>query len=214
MNGQMQVVQERNDCNQKKVIAVHLQNRQAQEERSSQPLVKECGDHKPVEERSHHQLAEACNSHQSAEECMNSNQMKLTFLSRSENEAFARNTVAAFALPLSPTVEEIGDIKTAVSEAVTNCIVHAYREKKGEITLCCGYEKDLLTVEVTDYGRGIDDVSLAMQPFYTTGAENERSGMGFTIMKTFTDGLTVHSEAGKGTTVIMKKRIGRADDAD
>ncbi|MBQ1269625.1 MAG: anti-sigma F factor [Clostridia bacterium] len=139
------------------------------------------------------------------------NQMTMTFFSRSENEAFARNAVAAFALPLSPTVEEIGDIKTAVSEAVTNCIVHAYPKSGGEITVFCGYVGDELTVEVSDRGSGIEDVSLAMQPFYTTGAETERSGMGFTIMKTFTDGLSVRSEKGKGTTVTMKKKIGRSD---
>lgn len=142
------------------------------------------------------------------------NQMTMTFFSRSENEAFARNAVAAFALPLSPTVEEIGDIKTAVSEAVTNCIVHAYHSRGGEIKVACGYQGDVLTIEVSDQGAGIDDISLAMQPFYTTGAENERSGMGFTIMKTFTDGLSVRSEKGKGTTVTMQKKIGRLSDAE
>ena len=139
------------------------------------------------------------------------NSYSMTLMSRSSNESFARATVAAFATQLDPTIEEISDIKTAVSEAVTNCIVHAYPKSGGEITVFCGYVGDELTVEVSDRGSGIEDVSLALQPFYTTGAENERSGMGFTIMKTFTDGLSVRSEKGKGTTVTMKKKIGRSD---
>lgn len=137
----------------------------------------------------------------------NSNQMKLEFPSHSVNEGFARSAVAAFASQLDPTLDELGDIKTAVSEAVTNAIVHAYPDSIGRVVLkiriCAG---NVLELTVRDYGRGIPDVEKARQPMYTTGGD-ERSGMGFTIMESFMDSLTVRSTAGRGTTVVMKKRI-------
>ncbi len=143
------------------------------------------------------------------------NEMYLKFLSRSENEVFARNVVAAFALPLSPTLSELDDVRTAVSEAVTNCIVHGYRGGEGWIELVCRTEGDLLHIEIADSGRGIADVEQALQPFYTTLPDEERSGMGFTIMQTFMTDFSVTSEAGRGTTVRMSKRLGAkaADDA-
>ena len=139
------------------------------------------------------------------------NRMKITISALSENEAFARSAVAAFCIPLKPTVDEINEIKTAVSEAVTNAVVHAYRGGEGEITLTAGYDDSgVLHMEIIDQGKGIPSVEEAMQPFFTTGAEEERSGMGFTIMRTFTDGLEVFSTPGAGTVVRMQKRIGTA----
>ena len=136
------------------------------------------------------------------------NEMQLKFLSRSENEVFARNVVAAFALPLSPTLAELSDVKTAVSEAVTNCIVHGYRGGEGWITLSCRTEDACLHIEISDSGRGIADLEKALQPFYTSLPEEERSGMGFTIMQTFMSDFSVTSEAGRGTTVRMSKTFG------
>ncbi len=136
------------------------------------------------------------------------NEMQLKFLSRSENEVFARNVVAAFALPLNPTLSELSDVKTAVSEAVTNCIVHGYRDADGWITIRCTIEGEKLHIEVSDSGRGIDDLEKALTPFYTTLPEEERSGMGFTIMQTFMSAFSVQSERGKGTTVKMCKDFG------
>ena len=133
------------------------------------------------------------------------NEMSLKFLSRSENEEFARNAVAAFVLPLNPTLNELSDVKTAVSEAVTNCIVHAYRKKTGWITLTCKTEKNRLHIEISDDGAGIEDVDRALEPFFTTLKSEERSGMGFTIMQSFMDVFSVSSAAGKGTTVTMCK---------
>ena len=133
------------------------------------------------------------------------NEMSLKFLSRSENEEFARNAVAAFVLPLNPTLDELSDVKTAVSEAVTNCIVHAYRKSAGWITLHCKTEKNRLHIEISDDGAGIEDVGRALEPFFTTLRSEERSGMGFTIMQSFMDGFSVSSAAGKGTTVTMCK---------
>ena len=128
-------------------------------------------------------------------------------LSRSANEAFARGAVACFAAQLDPTLEELGDIKTAVSEAVTNAIVHAYPDALGRIVIKARVlEEDVLEVTVRDWGRGIADVEQARQPLYTTGGE-ERSGMGFTIMESFMDALTVRSAPGKGTRVTMRRRI-------
>ncbi len=128
-------------------------------------------------------------------------------LSRSANESFARGAVACFAAQLDPTMEELGDIKTAVSEAVTNAIVHAYPDTLGRIVIKARIlEGGILEVSVRDWGRGIEDVEQARQPLYTTGGE-ERSGMGFTIMESFMDRLTVKSAPGKGTTVSMRKRI-------
>ena len=135
------------------------------------------------------------------------NYIKLDFPSRSSNEAFARSAAAAFAAQLDPTLEELGDIKTAVSEAVTNCIVHAYPEELGLIHMRLRILKgDVLEISVKDWGRGIPDVEKAMQPLYTTGGE-ERSGMGFTIMDSFMDKLRVRSAPGKGTTVVMRRTI-------
>lgn len=131
----------------------------------------------------------------------------MKMLSNGKNEAFARSAVAAFSLPCSPTVEEINDLKTAVSEAVTNAVVHAYKEDGGIIELLCEVDeaKREITVSVTDFGCGIQDVDAAKEPFYTTRPDDERSGMGFTIIETFTDEMTVRSKVGEGTTVTMKK---------
>lgn len=135
------------------------------------------------------------------------NQMETTFLSQPENESFARVVIAAFAVQLSPTVSEIADIKTAVSEAVTNAIVHGYEGTRGMVTLRAAIDDRLLTVEITDQGRGIRDVQQAMEPFFTTHPEQERSGMGFSVMQTFMDELQVTSAPGEGTSVRMRKRI-------
>lgn len=135
------------------------------------------------------------------------NYINLEFLSRSANEGFARGAVACFAAQLDPTLEELGDIKTAVSEAVTNAIVHAYPDRLGKIVLKAQLlEGNVLELTVRDWGRGIPDVDKARQPLYTTGGE-ERSGMGFTIMESFMDSLTVRSQEGKGTRVTMRRRI-------
>jgi stage II sporulation protein AB (anti-sigma F factor) len=137
------------------------------------------------------------------------NYMTLDFPSRSSNEAFARSAVACFAAQMDPNLEELGDIKTAVSEAVTNCIVHAYPERLGNITLRCRILKDnVLDIVIKDKGVGISDVDQARRPSYTTGG-NDRSGMGFTIMESFMTSLEIHSSPGKGTTVHMRRRIQR-----
>ena len=140
------------------------------------------------------------------------NYFKTTLYASSQNESFARVIVSAFAAKLDPTVEEIADIKTAVSEAVTNCIVHAYRnetderKKKIYIEAFC-HDDGTFTVSIKDKGCGIEDISLAMQPLYTTDAANERSGMGFPIMQSFTDKLKVVSKPGRGTKVTMSKKL-------
>ena len=135
------------------------------------------------------------------------NQMVLEFPSKSVNEAFARSAVACFAAQLDPTMDELGDIKTAVSEAVTNCIVHGYPDEIGTITLRCRILSDrVLDIMVKDRGCGIPDVEQARKPMYTTGGE-ERSGMGFTIMESFMHTLRVVSKPGKGTAVHMKRKI-------
>lgn len=134
--------------------------------------------------------------------------MVLTFPSLSENESFARNAVACFALNLNPSVSEISDIKTAVSEAVTNSIVHGYPDKIGEITLEGRITDGELHINVFDYGVGIENIEEAEEPFYTTREDEERSGMGFTIMKSFMDKVIVESEKKKGTRVYMVKKIG------
>ena len=137
------------------------------------------------------------------------NYMILEFPSRSCNEAFARSAVACFAAQLDPTLEELGDIRTAVSEAVTNCIVHAYPEELGNIMLRCRILKDnILDIVVKDRGVGISDVEQARRPAFTTGGA-ERSGMGFTIMESFMTTLSISSQPGKGTTVHMRRRIQR-----
>ena len=135
------------------------------------------------------------------------NQMETTFLSQPENESFARVVIAAFAVQLSPTVSEIADIKTAVSEAVTNAIVHGYEGTQGMVTLRAAIDDRTLTVEVSDTGKGIRDVKQAMEPFFTTHPEQERSGMGFAVMQTFMDELHVDSTPGMGTSIRMRKRI-------
>lgn len=135
------------------------------------------------------------------------NYIVFEFLSRSANEGFARGAVACFAAQLDPTLEELGDIKTAVSEAVTNAIVHAYPDTLGKIVVKAKiFDGNILEVTVRDWGKGIADVEQARQPLYTTGGE-ERSGMGFTIMESFMDKLTVRSSEGKGTRVTMRRRI-------
>ena len=141
------------------------------------------------------------------------NYIKLELAALGENEGFARNAVAAFALSLNPSLNELSDIKTAVSEAVTNCIVHAYSHEKGKkIVIECEVERfdegGELHIRITDFGVGIEDVERAAMPFFTTLPEGERSGMGFTIMQTFMDDFCVESKMGEGTTVRMRKRIG------
>lgn len=135
------------------------------------------------------------------------NEMKLEFLSKSSNEAFARITVAAFAAQLDPTIEELADIKTAVSEAVTNAIIHGYEEKKGIVKMRCQIIDNELIIEISDNGQGIENVELAKQPLYTTKPNLERSGMGFTIMESFMDEVEIESIVGMGTKVTMKKKI-------
>ena len=135
------------------------------------------------------------------------NQVSLVFPSRSANESFARSAAAAFAAQLDPTLEEINDVKTAVSEAVTNAIVHAYPDSIGQVVVKVRICPDqVLEVTVRDHGRGIPDIEKARQPMFTTGGE-ERSGMGFTIMESFMDRLVVRSTPGRGTTVVMRKRL-------
>lgn len=135
------------------------------------------------------------------------NYLELKFMSIGENEAFARNAVASFVLGLNPTLEEISDIKTAISEAVTNSVVHGYNEsKEGEILIKVSIVERLVVIEVRDYGIGIDDVEKAKQPFYTTKKEDERSGMGFTIMECLMDKLQINS-SGDGTVLSMQKEI-------
>ena len=135
------------------------------------------------------------------------NYIKLEFPARSVNEGFARAAAAAFAAQMDPTLEELGDIRTAVSEAVTNAIVHAYPDRVGTVQMRLRIlEGNVLEIMVRDRGRGIPDVKKAMEPMYSTGGE-ERSGMGFTIMGSFMDGLRVRSTVDKGTTVTMSKRI-------
>lgn len=135
------------------------------------------------------------------------NMMQIDFLSKSSNEGFARVAVAGFAAQLDPTLEEIGDIKTAVSEAVTNAIVHAYPNEIGKIRIKAKlYENKILELVIRDWGIGIENIAQAREPMFTTGGE-ERSGMGFTIMESFMDVLKVKSIPGKGTTVTMKRKI-------
>jgi len=137
-----------------------------------------------------------------------SNRMTLSFASRSENEAFARISVAAFVSQLDPTMEELNDLKTAVSEAVTNAIIHGYNgDPAGTVTIEAKIEGDTVSIAIRDDGDGIEDLELARQPLYTSKPELERSGMGFTIMENFMDHFEVTSEQGKGTQILMMKRI-------
>ena len=135
------------------------------------------------------------------------NEMKIEFLSKSSNEAFARISVAAFIAQLDPTLEELADIKTAVSEAVTNSIIHGYEEQDGIIKLICKIRDNEVFIEVSDSGKGIENVEIAKQPLYTTKSNMERSGMGFTIMESFMDSMEVESIVGLGTKVTMTKKI-------
>lgn len=153
------------------------------------------------------------------------NEMEIVFDAVSDNEAFARVAVAAFVSHLNPTLEELADIKTAVSEAVTNSIIHGYENlygygrpgrcpaelrkvNPGKVQIQCVLEEDMLHISVTDHGKGMDNVEQAMEPLYTTKPELERSGMGFAFMEAFMDDLEVESSPGNGTTVIMKKKLG------
>ncbi len=135
------------------------------------------------------------------------NEMSLEFLSKSCNEAFARITIAAFAAQLDPTIEELADIKTSVSEIVTNSIIHAYETIDGIIKIHSYIENNCITIEIQDSGKGIEDIEEARKPLYTSKAELERSGMGFTIVESFMDSLKVESIVGLGTKVTMKKMI-------
>lgn len=135
------------------------------------------------------------------------NKIKLTFLSLSENESFARSVVSCFALHLNPSVAQISDIKTAVSEAVTNAIVHGYPDSIGEIIMESELKDGKIHINVFDNGVGIENIKEALEPFYTSRPDEERSGMGFTIMKSFMDDVKVESESGKGTKVYMTKTI-------
>ncbi len=136
---------------------------------------------------------------------MTKNYLKLQFYSLPRNQAFARDAVAAFCLELNPSLSDLSDVKTAVSEAVTNCTVHAYKGNLGIVTVECEIEDDTLHIKVSDTGKGIADVNQAIQPFYTSAPSDERSGMGFTIMQTFMDEFKVNSIRGEGTVVYMSK---------
>ena len=136
------------------------------------------------------------------------NEAKLSFFSKSTNESFARVAVSGFFMQLDPTVDELTDIKTAVSEAVTNAIVHGYRETTGAVYITLRIVKDRIAyVKVRDVGCGIPDVKQAMEPLYTTAPEEERAGLGFAVMQSFMDTVRVHSKPGKGTTVVMTKSL-------
>lgn len=137
------------------------------------------------------------------------NKMKIEFDSRSSNEAFARVVVSAFAAQLDPTLEELADLKTAVSEAVTNAIIHGYEQKEGIIYMECLLYPDSIEVIIEDYGVGIEDIEKARIPTYTSKPELERSGMGFTVMESFMDSLEIESSFGKGTKVIMRKKFSK-----
>lgn len=141
-------------------------------------------------------------------------EMKLEIQSIPSNEAFARVAVAAFLTRLNPTMEEIADIKTAISEAVTNAIIHGYNNEIHTIEICASVEEDTLMVSVEDFGVGIKDVKKAMEPLYTTRSDLERSGMGFVFMEAFMDTVKVESNPGEGTKVIMTKKVGKRYDRD
>lgn len=139
------------------------------------------------------------------------NWMQLQFEARSENESLARIAVASFITPLNPTLEEMADVKTAISEAVTNAIIHGYEEGEGVVYIRCRLLGDLLEVEIEDKGKGIEDVELAMEPLFTTKPDKDRSGMGFSFMEAFMDELEVESFSGRGTRIMMKKKLGTGD---
>lgn len=145
---------------------------------------------------------------------METNEMVLEFDSKSQNESFARLVAAAFVTQLDPTIEEIADIKTAISEAVTNCIIHGYENGPGKVKMTGQIHGNEITLKIEDHGVGMEDVEKAMEPLYTTKPELERSGMGFAFMEAFMDELAVTSEVGKGTVVTMKKVIGKKEPAN
>lgn len=136
------------------------------------------------------------------------NYMKLEVPAKSSNEAFVRATVGAFVSQMDPTIEEIADIKTAVSEGVTNAIIHGYEDIKGVVTIICRSEENMVEIVISDSGVGISDIEKAREPLYTSKPKEERSGMGFTVMETFMDVLIIESEVGVGTRITMRKRIG------
>lgn len=140
------------------------------------------------------------------------NEMQVIFDAQSVNEGFARVTVAAFAAQLNPTVDELEDIKTAVSEAVTNAIIHGYEEQEGKVSMTCLLTDEIIHITVRDEGRGIEDIEKAKEPFFTTKPELERSGMGFSFMEAFMDEVEVESEPEKGTSVTMRKYLKKKGD--
>ena len=140
-------------------------------------------------------------------------EVRFVFDSCSENEKFARMVIAAFVLDMDPTIEELADVKTAVSEAVTNCVIHGYLETIGKIYMNCFKEDKTITVEIIDEGVGIEDIEKAMEPLYTTRPELERSGMGFAFMEAFMDSLCVESTLGVGTRIVMEKTFGTGYEA-
>ena len=142
------------------------------------------------------------------------NEMKLEFISKATNEAFARITVAAFASQLDPTIEELADIKTVVSEAVTNCIIHAYENRQGIIKINAKLADNQIIIQISDKGKGIENVDAAREPLYTTKPNLERSGMGFTIMESFMDSIKVESIVGLGTKVTLVKTIKRQEEQE
>ena len=142
---------------------------------------------------------------------INDNEMKLEFVSKTCNEAFARVTIAAFASQLDPTIDELSDIKTAVSEAVTNSIIHGYDEEEGVVTVNARIFANSIEIEVIDRGKGMENIEMAMKPLYTSKPNFERSGMGFTIMESFMDEVKVESALALGTKVTMKKKIIKDD---
>ncbi len=139
------------------------------------------------------------------------NEFTMTVKSLSENESFVRSSVAAFCLPLNPTIDEITEIKTAVSEAVTNSVVHAYPDKVGDIVIKVKLSEHDILISVTDYGVGIDNLEKAIEPFFTTKPEEDRSGMGFTVIESFMDSFKLERNKGAGITVHMTKHIGQAN---
>ncbi len=145
-------------------------------------------------------------------ECIN--EVKVEFPSKSANEAFARIVAAAFVSQLDPTLEELADVKTAVSEAVTNAIIHGYENRPGIVTMICRLYADAVEIKVIDKGKGIEDIELARQPLYTSRPEMERSGMGFTVMESFMDRVDVVSEPGKGTEVTLFKKFKSVNPSD
>ncbi len=144
----------------------------------------------------------------------NTNEMQVEFDGIGENEGFARVVVAAFVSQLNPTLEELGDIKVAVSEAVTNAIIHGYEKTRGKVRIHAKLQENRLIIQIMDSGKGIDDVEKAMEPLFTTKPEEERSGMGFSFMEAFTDELKVESRPGEGTTVTMVKVMGAGNGSD